>query len=272
VNKTTNSGPRLSSNHGFRAVTAKQIRQYHLSDVKPLLGYVGQISDESIWLEQPLPKGWRAAYRLIPKERRRGQYKLVIAEVRIFPAEEGVAPGEWSGTVIGHRANVPVGGLPWRVMNHLRKRETLDVVKQILENIRQQHEDDSSESERPDDKFGVDEGVRSFLGLPEDSNLVSTKRLGPGRRPARKLRFFLEFAIAYDAAERNRSKGNQGTRRLLAGRFGVSEATVSGWIRKCRKLGLITKTREGRRGGEAPEELRRALAFSTITRSRRPNG
>jgi hypothetical protein len=52
---------------------------------------------------------WVAAYRLLVEEGR-----LIVAELRVFPAEQDRDAGSWSGELLGDNAKAPRGGLTAR--------------------------------------------------------------------------------------------------------------------------------------------------------------
>ena len=227
VNKPHRSNTVLRSSGRFVPVTADQVRKYQLAtEVRDILpNYVGGVAVDSLWLERPLGGAWRVAYRLIPQTRARS-VRHVIAEVRVFPAETGAPPGEWSGSLIGMRAasTVPPGGLPARIMNQVRSTHTYGALRAHLEWL---------ENKEPG-------AAGAFL------EIESSPPPGRGRPPKKTIVGYREFAGRYAVTEVGRHA--QSTRKVLARHYRVSEDTIAYWIRRARMLGLLPKTKAGQRG------------------------
>jgi hypothetical protein len=233
VNKRRHSDTVLRHASAFVSVTGEDARKHKLAgaiNANAVPRYIGAVMSESLWLEQPLGSRWRAAYRLVPQPCRRG-VRHVIAEVRIFPAEDRAKPGEWSGTLLGTRAAayVPRGGIPARVMNQVRSSGTYLALQAHVAWL-------ESQWSGATEAFGVGgAGSRSVRGRP----------------PSRTIAQYREFAARYAAVEL--TKPAQSTRRVLAEHYGVSEATIANCISRARQMELVPKTKPGQRGRSSPQ-------------------
>jgi hypothetical protein len=242
VTKRPISEPVLRSSGGcWRPVTWQQAKRFQLGNLRPSLDrYAGEALDGSLWLEAPLDAHWRACYRVQLQGVRRRRF--VIAEVRLLPIEEGALPGEWSGATIGPRAAVPDGGISADLFKRLQNRRTLALVAARIHALQERYQQDAARV------------------LLQDELPAPRQR---GRPPAKPLSFYRAFARKYVDAEFYRR--DRSTRRTLAQIYRTDEQTVARWIRKCRGLGLLSKTAAGRRGGELIESPLQRIATEVET-------
>jgi len=137
---------------GDAAALGLKVHDLATSDLK----HVGEVLDQSVWIEIPLPGRWLAAFRLANQL---GQ--PIVAEMRLFPhepdreairrfyspAEFGVRKeavrrpaGHWSGDC-GMTKNIqlPAGGITARVLRTIRRKQFKEVIRTIMENV-EKHE------------------------------------------------------------------------------------------------------------------------------------
>ena len=201
----------------------------------PVNRYVGEVLDASPWLEVDVDRQWRACYRIQLQGRR-----YVIAELRVCPREKKAEPGEWSGTTFGPQAPVPAGGIPSVVFRRLHSRATLHAVAKFVESIH-------------DRLARLGKSEEAAHALLQDRVPPLSRKRGPGRPSVIPRGGYVKFATRYVAIENDRS--TRSTRQALAKELGTNEATVSRWIRTCRKRGILTPTEEGKRGGTLAQEF-----------------
>ena len=254
MNKSLISETLLRSSFVWRPVTPPQVERFGIraDELRPSLSrYAGEIVDGAMWLEVPLDRSWKAAYRLLLQQVGTVQ-RFVIAEVRILKTEADQFPGEWSGNVLGRRATVPPGGIPARVMNKLRGRETQRAVNQILASLHAKY------------------GERSAAVLAQDrlpAQAVSTRKKR-GRPEARTRLFFQRFAERYTELESDRDDGRS-TRQKLAREFKQNESTIRGWIYACRhRHGFLGPVLPGGRGTGDAFSVSPDTLTDTLTRGR----
>jgi hypothetical protein len=88
----------------------------------------GLVLDQSVWVEMPMVGRWLVAFRLVNQ---RGQ--LVIAEVRVFPAEAGKrTAGRWSGEYGGGSVRIPPGGITARLLRTIRTQTFNKMLRTIM--------------------------------------------------------------------------------------------------------------------------------------------
>lgn len=179
--------------------------------------------DSELWVEMTEADGWVIAYRIVPREG-----APVVAELRVFPAEGRARAGEWSG----RGEDVPVGGVPMGLVH----RVTVAPVWKLLDRFRR------DQGERP---FGRDL-YRAMQMRPAPE--TSSRR--PGPRPVSDLEL-LQAVVPYVEGE---------SKATVAKRLGKSVGTVTDYIYRARtERGLLTETKQGKRGGDLTEEALRIL-------------
>ena len=169
-----------------------------------------------IWFEAPLDDGWVVAYRLGLQGER-----VVVSEVRIFPAAPPREPdsGRWTADVLGSRAPTPAGGLKARTLRSVRLRAFERELSAILKAYR----------------------------LPR---FRTPEQPPAGGKRGRKvnLRRYARIAILY--AERYEAASAHPTADLVK-HLHLTPATARAAVAKARRLGLLTETERGQRGGRA---------------------
>lgn len=197
-------------------------------------GGAGSRFGREAWVEDHLDDGWIAAYRLIL----RGSRPLV-AEIRLFPEDDRAerVPGQWTEEA----SDVPPEGIPGRALRDLRLTVPLNLFSEFLRRI----ERDPAMAKQ----------ILGAHGIPLGSTMVK-------RRPGRAGRaddFYLAFAVAYVA---RLAKGSRRPVQDLAERppkaikgyvsssSKASAATVRDIIHEARERGLLTRSPDGRPGGE----------------------
>ena len=88
-------------------VSASKLRAVATSAVAS--GTLTRVSVDDFWFEAVLDDAWVVAYRIVSQPE-----GLVVGEIRIFPADERsrdrrTRRGEWSGGLLGTRAEAPQG-------------------------------------------------------------------------------------------------------------------------------------------------------------------
>jgi hypothetical protein len=177
----------------------------------------GQVLDESYWIEAPLSNEWTAAYRVVAQ---RGQ--TVIAELRVLPRAVGAYwSGRWAGELRPHSATVPRGGLSASVVRSIRVGAHLQAGEDILAVMRTKgHLDEQS-----DEQIG-----RSVRRRMQDRSTLDLARL----------------AKRYvDALQR----GSRRPIHDIATEDRVEASTIRMAIYRARQRGLLTKPKQGSRGG-----------------------
>lgn len=195
------------------------------------------------WLELVLPeqyKEWRAASRLAVQD---GQ--LVVAELRVFPAEEAYpTPGVWSAEVLGVAAPVPLGGLPGRLLRRVRLGQPAKHTERFLR----------MSKSKPLGQFFRELDLRAPAERSEPSRPQRPRRGRPDL-------FYARLAAAYVKAVQ---RGEQRPIRWLATQRRTEPATIRDMVHEARERGLLTPATQGKSGGALTP---RALAML----GRRPN-
>jgi hypothetical protein len=191
----------------------------------------------SLWVEVTLRGGWKVAYRLGVQDGR-----SIVSELRVFPDEPTTTPaGQWSGELLGAMAEAPRGGI------------TASLLRKV--------------SVGAPGRFG-DEMLSRFtewLGTSEARRLFGLDRVRPqrnraahrGRRAQRPNRFYAELAQAYADAWK---AGDRQPIETAAARMGVAVSEARRLVHEARHVrGLLTKTTQGKGGGQLTDEARRIL-------------
>lgn len=169
-----------------------------------------------IWFEAPLDDAWVVAYRLGLQGER-----VAVSEVRVFPAaaprESG--SGRWAAEVLGSRAPTPPGGLKARTLRRVRLRAFERELSEILKAYR----------------------LPRFRA-PEPPAAGGTR----GRKA--NIRRYAQIAVLY--AQQYEAASAHPTADV-ARRLRLTPATARAAVAKARRLGLLTETERGERGGRA---------------------
>jgi len=189
------------------------------------------------WVEIVLPAdpSWMVAYRVLADE----SGDAVVAEVRVFPAEssKGRPPGAWSAEVLGAAAQLPAGGLRAEVLRQV----TLGEYRQFIPDFQAWRSKQAGRT------------LRVTLPAAALETPVITPK--PGRRP-KPDEYYAKFAKEYvDALPRSRSPVAD-----ISADHQISQGKVRDIIHEARQRRLLTKTRQGRVGGELTERARNILA------------
>ena len=201
-------------------------------------------SPTSVWAETDFGS-WRVDLRL---QHRNGH--PVLSEIRVFPAEAGAPPGQWSGDV----TNVDEGGLRPALVKNLAVGALRDQAIQRLTD--------------PDDSFWVDGwpipqenwfDIAHYAGIEAHADADVPVR--PGRQPIsdEQLAFIARY---YTEAQRTGAKAHEYVRSQMESRHGefLSAGTIAGRVHKARKRGFLTSTeKQGKRGGSLTQKARDLL-------------
>ena len=130
------SSPRLTRHQAIRITSSEEAHKAGaksrplMETEKPFSCVVGT---EDLWVRVDYGP-WVAVYRLVAQ-----QGRLVIGELRIYPAEKNtrMGPGYWSGEYRGVRAIVPKGGLNSTLVDRLRPAGDVNVGRLILQHQRE---------------------------------------------------------------------------------------------------------------------------------------
>jgi len=132
----------LMLGYRLRLVTPADVSRLQVA-AKPITSagrdVAGLVPVFEAWLEVPLTRTWRAAYRL----HLQGGI-AVVSELRVFPNEHtgdrrpaDHPPGVWSAEFLGADAQVPRGGLTSRLLRRVKIRAHLPAVSEILGRVQQ---------------------------------------------------------------------------------------------------------------------------------------
>lgn len=206
------------------------------------------------WVEVPLSPEWTVAYFLVDQD---GTPR--VAEVRVFPTERHTErpKGQWSGSVLGVKAQAPHGGLPARLLRRVR---IAQVFKATLPRLRAVAH-----------PLYHDRDVTVFV--PRRPTPASAEK-GPRRgRPRRPDADFVRFAADYAGAIR---RGEDRPIEAVAKHHRLTAAQARALIHKARVRGLLGAAPGwGVAGGELTPRGRAILAAlrrsqkSKSTRTRR---
>lgn len=200
------------------------------------------------WVELPLSPEWTVAYFLVDQD---GTPR--VAEVRIFPTEphKERPRGQWSGSVLGVKAQVPHGGLPARLLRRVR---IAQVFKATLTRLRAVAH-----------PLYRDQYVTVFVPRRRPASASAEK--GPRRgRPRRPDADFVRFAADYAGAIR---RGDDRPIEAVAKHHRLTVVQVRALIHKARVRGLLGDAPGwGVAGGELTPRGRALLA--ALRRSQKP--
>ena len=175
-----------------------------------------------IWVEQPLDPQWVAAFRLV----RRGgaSTRFRVGELRIFPAEVGRRPGEWSGAWRGIEAEAPRRGLTTKILKRAQPHLWLQFMEKLVPQFRalfpgEEFEPPLVSSRSPTERRGRPKLSDEFLALVAQQYAEAS---ATGKRPV----------------------------EAVAQKHGEVVAKVRGWIHKARLRGFLTKGAQGKTGGQ----------------------
>jgi hypothetical protein len=195
---------------------------------------------ENAWICAPLD-AWTVAYRLVPQAG-----VPVVAEVRIYPTESPrewigpdivrlpshlrlkyprAPPGEWSGTLLGIRAEVPRGGLTARTLRKVRLGADVFAAKGLADWWKR----------------------LAPWGFSRDPGKRRDKQRRRGR-PGQPLRFYAEVAREYVRAMQRREP----PLRAISTLRGWKLSHTRDRVRRARVLGLLTG---GGKSGRARGQL-----------------
>jgi hypothetical protein len=195
----------------------------------------GLLALKNVWKVTRLDRDWMAAYRYVVQAG-----TLVVGEVRIYPRETPPtpgrawwSPGEWSGTLTGHSAAVPAGGLTSRTarLGALIRARLVDAQRVVrwargeVEMARQ------AGLTRSADPFGED-GMWGEWGLKEDGRPALDPRGRFGRQA--------EAAREYVAAIQ---RGDRAVLVAVQRRLKVNYATARDLIHQARANDLLLPKR-----------------------------
>jgi len=184
------------------------------------------------WIEVPIDHRWVGAYRIVVKD---GQ--PLVAEVRVLPSEHEHAPGQWSG-----RADAVEAAVPARALRALRLSDPSEPFPKFIANISRRH------------------GAEAAARFLDRSGLKPNHEIHPRRpgRAGRSDRYYVAWAVAYlervAAGSRHPIKDLAADppihiEGVLAGRGGITEATVRDVLHQARRRRLLTKPPQGKAGG-----------------------
>jgi hypothetical protein len=212
----------------------------------------------NLWFEQELDGQWRVAYRLTAQHGR-----LVVSEVRLFPADRTLVPrppagtaqatyrspaaeaGHWPGSRQGFHARCPAGGVTTRVVRALRigrdlasvNRYHRQLAKQLPQMFAAGHTFALVGVEKP-----IARGTQPRRGRPPEGDL----------KYARAAHTYVEACA-------------EGTHPVeaVAHRFEITTPTARVWIQVARRRGLLTATAPGVAGGSVTPRARAILRKSS---------
>ena len=159
-------------------------------------------------------EGWRLAYRAGLSGR-----KVVISEIRIYPAESRQSPGRWSGEELGVFAPMPAGaGITARLLRRIRVGAHAAAVRQF-------------------DPAAVAEIAQRGYALPTAKPAPkSPGRNGPGRPPL-PPEYYERLAERY--SDICRSGRGRDVNQTIARERGCSASMIKSAIARCRTRGLL---------------------------------
>jgi len=206
-----------------RPVTGYEAVTYGL-DVTPIDSrkYVGTAPAAELWLEAPLERGWRVAYRLALEGTR-----PVVAEMRVLPRAPGMV-ALWSGYIPGTPLRFPKGGITARLLRTVTLGDHVATLDEIIKA--------NPAAFEPGGPF-------QLAGLtPKPSHRPKSTR----GRPSLGDKFYAELAAAYVAACRRHL--NPVARVAAARRSSVD--VVKSQVARARRLGYLTPGKPGLPGGK----------------------
>ncbi len=187
------------------------------------------------WVEEPLPGGWIAAFRILPDP----DGSPTVAELRVFPDHARRSAGRWAPEhpMVNAREHVPRGGLTSRLLREIKVPGAVLFTQRLM-----------------------DEYAKGWAALGADavSELFEPHGLtdeGPkrGRPPLSDL----ELARAARIYERAVKDGQPIDR--VREELGVSEDTARKRVGMARKRGLLTEAPPGRPGGRLTPKAKALL-------------
>jgi hypothetical protein len=198
----------------------------------------------NLWFEQELDGQWRVAYRLAVQRGR-----LVVSEVRIFPAARTPVPraaagsaqatyrspaaeaGHWPGSRQGFHARCPAGGVTTRVVRALR-------IGRDLASVNRYHRQLAKELPQ------VFAAGHTFAFIGVEKPIARGTQPRRGRPPEADLKYARAAHTYVEACA-------AGTHPVeaVAHRFRIALTTARVWIQVARRRGLLTPTARGVAGG-----------------------
>lgn len=209
--------------------------------------------DAEVWVEEPLPDGWIAAFRILPAP----DGSPMIGEARVFPGHPRRGAGRWAPEtdLAGDpRQYIPRGGLTSRL---LRKVKVPGAVLFTHRLMREYAEGWAH--------LGVD--AQRELFEPYGLESEPRPRSGPGRPPLSDLEMARAVGAYVDALER----GSRTPVPDVAAELGVSVDTARAHLGKARKRKppFLTPPPPGRAGGRMTPECEAVLAEDRRSKRRR---
>ena len=267
----------------------------YFTDDQPIAP-VRAVKVPQIWAEVEIAERWKAVYRLVLQNRR-----LVVGEIRLIPKEDDPAnpqcdQGDWSATFVGPFAPVPPGGLTTRLfrkvpaitalVNQTQRalmEEMLNKAASISRSRRispsasispsvSVSPSSSSSLVTPSASASISPSAYIRLAktlLPAESEQGASKQLDSTRRRGRKGRphtFYANIARSYATLI---DTDNPRPLQVIAARRTLTVEQVRAAVAKARRLGFLTPTTEGQKGGSLTVEGLRVLESSHRPRSKK---
>ncbi len=214
------------------------------------LATVKVVNVVDLWFEEPLTKEWMVAYRLAFQA-----HGVVIAEIRIFPSggrrlqarrldpsdvarrrvvtDGDAITGRWIGELLGYQAPVPAGGI--KAQSVLRQIRLRRFERNLATLFKQKN------------------APYTVASLERERLALATNRRGPKID----LRRLALIAKTYDAAY---TQGLASPTRAVADAFHLTPGAAAAAVARARRLGMLTGTTKGRRGGLMTQYAREFLA------------
>ena len=207
-------------------------------DARPAFHPV-EVNTIDLWVCVPLPPAWRAEYRLAIQDQH-----LVVAELRVFPCAPDAPNETWAGDLTGLHSRVPPGGLSATILKRVRIGADIAAGRHILRWL-------DSQARQKGQQSAVVEGLRTKsladFGRPKpQAGSPESGRRGLPRS------VYVKVARAYQQAIAAGSRRPVvDTAAALVGRKATRQelAQTSQRIFRARRLGLLTRTSQGRAGG-----------------------
>jgi hypothetical protein len=195
-----------------------------------------------LWLEVPLGDEWLAAYRLAAG----ADGRPVIAELRVFPAEEKRVPGRWSAERLGASAPIPAGGVTASLLRQVRPDSD---VRERFSDIVAKH------AKLPALTTDLD-----TAGLSAKSALAGPRRGPKGHSDLFYARVARDYVRLYDRGEANPTAKLVRMKKYQ----GYTPENLRDYVHRARTRGLLTKPpAPGKPGGALTEH-----AFAILTRGK----
>lgn len=206
------------------------------------------VDTTNLWVCADLGAGWEAWYRMVLQHG-----ALVVGEIRVFPGTGRSAwepAGTWPGVLRGLDGEVPAGGLTSTIVKRVRL-GSVNAARRLVAFERKRRVVGPAPSHLPPTLAGLLRGAGAkTLGRPTPSTAASRRG-----RPSLALSSYAKVARAYVAAvEAGSAHPVQDAARTLKLTFNKTRDQVF----RARRMGLITPTIRGRRGGRLTPDGDRA--------------